>query len=142
MKRIARDDVATPYAKCIICRTDTRSHVLEKAKYSEFTSEEIIDESDAYSSKQWEEIEEIVKFQLEEDAIVMCHKCWVKKEIEFVRFTNNRFEEWKKSPIENAQNIAALVKSMNYYKFTKGKAHEATRAQILELVKILKEEIK
>jgi len=142
MKRVIRDDVATPYAKCIICKTGTRSHILEKAKYSEFTSEEIINESDVYSSKQWEEIEEIIKFQLDEDAIVMCHKCWVKKEIEFVNFTNNKFEEWKENPIENAQNIAALVKSMNYYKFVKEETHQKTRNQILNLVKTLKEEIK
>jgi hypothetical protein len=142
MKRITRDDVATPYAKCIVCRIGTRSHILEKARYSEFTSEEIMDESDTYSTKQWEEIEEITKFQLDEDAIVMCHKCWVKKETQFINFIDNRFNEWKGDPIENAQNIAALVKSMNYYKFIAEVPHKKTREQIFDLVKTLKEEIK
>jgi hypothetical protein len=92
MPRVIREDVATPYGECNICKRatpygecnickrPTRSHVLEPAIYDEFTTEEVIGRADDYASKQWEEVEEVVKYRLAKKAIVLCHGCFVEQE--------------------------------------------------------------
>jgi hypothetical protein len=138
MGTFTRNDVATPYGKCVSCTVPTRSHVLRRAGYSEYAAEQVIEESDVYAVKQWEEVEEITKVALTEAAIVMCHRCWIEREEKFSKFIEKNFAGWRDDPINNGANIKASVQSMNYYKFKDRLTQEAIEI----LIKSLKVAIK
>ena len=139
MSLITRDDVATPYAKCIVCSKGTRSHVLERAKYAEYVGERVVDQSDEFSGGQdWEEVEEVVKFALAEDAVVMCHGCWVEHQKTFCDLVESNFSKWREAPLEHAHAIRKCVATMDYYQFD----DKATIEALSILTKKMKEAIK
>ena len=64
---IVRDDVSTPWESAKKCGVGTRSHELEPAEYEIYIEEVIVGNADAYSAKQWEDVEEVEKYELAVD---------------------------------------------------------------------------
>lgn len=77
MRRFERPEIRGGYGPCIKCGIGTRSHVLEPALYEEYEKEIITGASDIHSSSQWEEVETITASERVEEAVVMCHRCWL-----------------------------------------------------------------
>tara|TARA_Y100000004_G_scaffold128754_1_gene145042 strand:+ start:4351 stop:4794 length:444 start_codon:yes stop_codon:yes gene_type:complete len=117
MALFERDDVATPYSTCKYCKRPTRSHVLEPAKYEEFTTEVVINASDEFANSHWEEVEEVVKARKAKDPIVLCHKCWLEKKSECESIIDKEFDSWMESPMENISRIHSIAHTCQYYKF-------------------------
>mgnify|MGYP004031516287 FL=1 len=137
MALFERDDVATPYSTCKYCKRPTRSHVLEPAKYEEFTTEVVINASDEFANSHWEEVEEVVKARKAKDPIVLCHKCWLEKKSECESIIDKEFDSWMESPMENISRIHSIAHTCQYYKFG-GDIEVKTK----EMVKKVKELIK
>ncbi len=117
MPRFIRDDVATPYSVCKYCTAPTRSHVLEPALYEDFKSEIVINSSDEYANKHWEEVEEVVKARKTSDPIVVCHKCWLTKRDEMTTIINAEYDSWINDTISHINRIQTIAHSCKYYKF-------------------------
>lgn len=116
---MTRDSVATPWSVCKSCGKGTRSHVLEPAKYEEFIAEEIIGQSDEFASKAWEEVDEVVKYRLATEPIVLCHVCWDEQQIKLERLVEESIDKWLERPIFYANRIHAIIDTCSYYKFEK-----------------------
>jgi hypothetical protein len=114
---VTRDDVAIPWADCNSCGVGTRSHLLEPALYQEYITQQIIDQSDEYASKQWEDVEDVVKVELAEKPIVLCHKCWVKKQNGLDQLISRKYEDWLADPLMHVITIQRILKTYQYYKF-------------------------
>ncbi len=138
MRRVTRVDVATPYAKCIVCTVGTRSHILEPAEYDEYEQEIIVGESDEFASEQWEDIDTITKYSLAKEARVMCHKCWVKECDAFRIKIDNCFEDWVASPLMNIRKIVSAIKEYQYCKFAEA-ADSDLKHNMMDLSKLSKE---
>lgn len=139
MGLVIRDDVSTPEAKCIVCTVRTRSHVLEQAKYSEYLEEQIVARSDDYASKEWEEVgDEILKYRQSETAVVMCHKCWIKKQDEFCVLVEKNFTQWRGAPLTYAHAIEKCAATMHYYQFEDAKTKEALGILVMKIKETMK----
>ena len=134
MIRVIREGVATPYDECNICRRPTRSHVLEPAIYDEFRAEEVIDKSDDFASKQWEEVEEITKYRLAKTPVVLCHRCYVVQENKLAKMIDNNYDRWVENPVKYIARIRTIAETHKYYKFT-----GALEVRVKSLVKVVKE---
>lgn len=119
MRRVVRTEVATPYGKCVVCTTGTRSHVLEPAEYDQYEEEVAVAHSDDYASEAWEEVETITKFSLAIEPKVMCHKCWVKKQTSVVSLIDAHFDNWSASPATSMRHIVKSLKVVNYLSLEK-----------------------
>ena len=138
MDLTTRTEVATPEAPCKSCTVRTRSHVLERAKYVEFEEEVIVGKSDDFASNSWEEVEEITKFEMAEEAVVMCHKCWLKRQEEFSEFLGKKLLTWGSDPAMYVPAIKKAIQTVNYYEFddVELKSHiKAIRKALVEAVK-------
>ena len=127
MPRVIREGVATPYGACNLCKRPTRSHVLEPAIYDEFKTEEVIGRADDYAAKQWEEVEEVVKYRLAKNAIVLCHGCYVEQERKLAAMVDRNYERWMENPTSYVARIRTIAETYKYYKFegevgTKGRS--------------------
>ena len=112
-----RDDVATPYGKCKSCQKDTRSHVLEAAQYEEFIEEVVIERSEEYANKHWEETEDIVKMRKAREAVVVCHVCWLERRREIQKIFERDYEKWNKNPTSYISRIKVVGEICYAYKF-------------------------
>lgn len=117
MPLLTRDDVSTPYSNCTSCKKPTRSHVLEPAKYEQYVEEVVIDSSDEYANKQWEEVDEVTKYRKNSDAIVVCHTCWVNRLKEIQKTIKKNLQKWSEDPMGNAGKIQIIAEICHYYKF-------------------------
>tara|TARA_Y100000817_G_C16540894_1_gene404424 strand:+ start:141 stop:566 length:426 start_codon:yes stop_codon:yes gene_type:complete len=138
MDLVTRTEVATPEAPCKMCGVRTRSHVLERAKYAEFEEEIVVGKSDDFASNTWEEVEEITKFQMVESAVVICHKCWVKRQDEFNEFLGKKLLTWTAEPAMYAPAIKKAIQTVNYYEFD----DPELKSRIKEIRKALVEAVK
>lgn len=127
MGTVVRDDVKTKYGKCSSCGVGTRSHVLEPAEYEIIKQEVLVDESDVYSNDQWEEYEEVEKYEMVLEAVVMCHRCWLSKQSVFADFIKDKFESWKETPIANATAIKKAINTQVYYNYSDEKTIKALK---------------
>lgn len=132
---IVREDLSTPWGKCVDCGCGTRSHELEPAEYEIFTTEAIVGHSDIYASVEWEDVEDVEKYERVMDAVVMCHKCWMAKQSKFVAFIKKRFESWRDEPALHVADIKHAVNTQIYYDYD----DEQTIAALKILAKKLKE---
>jgi hypothetical protein len=117
MTLFERDDVATAYGRCITCSRDTRSHVLEHAKYEKYTSEVVIDRSDEFANSSWEETEEITKVRKVKEAIVACHTCWIKRHEEIKEMLLKDYQKWEKDPQRYFSKIQMITEICYAYDF-------------------------
>ena len=115
--RFTRTDVATPYSTCKICSRPTRSHVLEPAQYEEFTAEVVVNQSDEFATKRWEEVEEVVKARKAADPIVLCHRCWLEKKDELSNIIDSEYDEWMDDTMGSISRIHSIAHSCKYYQF-------------------------
>ncbi len=118
MIRVIREDIATPYDECNICGRPTRSHVLEPAIYDEFKAEEVVDKSDDYANNQWEEVEEVTKYRLAKNPVVLCHRCYVIQEEKLTKMIDNNYDRWMGDPVKYIARIHTIAETHKYYKFT------------------------
>ena len=134
MIRVIREDVATPYDECNICGRPTRSHVLQPAIYDEFKAEEVINKSGDYANRQWEEVEEVTKYRLAQNPVVLCHRCYVIQEEKLANMIDNNYDKWMESPIKYVARIRTIAETHKYYKFTGD-----LESRVKTLVKALRE---
>jgi hypothetical protein len=117
MDLFERDDVNTISGPCKSCSKTTRSHVLQKALYEEYITEVVIEASDEYANKQWEETEEIVKMRKAKEAVVVCHVCWLKRREEVQKIIVKDYEKWEKNPLTYVSRIHVVAEVCNTYDF-------------------------
>jgi hypothetical protein len=114
------------------CGVGTRSHVLEPAEYESYDAEIIINESDAFASKEWEEVDTVTKYAISQSAIVMCHKCWVKKKTVFERIINANHTKWIEGGMQSIRPVMQILKSLRYMQF-EAELSDSTRDKVREL---------
>ena len=112
-----REDVAIPWSDCVECTIGTRSHLLKPALYNEYVTQQIIDQADEYANKQWEDVEDVVKIELAEGPVVICHKCWSKKQQGFDKLISKEYATCVADPSSNIITIQRLLRTFEYYKF-------------------------
>jgi len=133
-KTFVRDDVSTPWGECKNCGVGTRSHELEPAEYEVFLEEVIVGTSDAYSAKQWEDVDEVEKYDMVLDAVVMCHRCWTEVQTSFVKMVRKNFEKWSDDIKANTTAVKRAINTQVYYDFDD--------KQTVEALKILAKKLK
>jgi hypothetical protein len=117
MTLFERDDVATVYGRCITCSRDTRSHVLEKAKYEEYDSEVVVGRSDDYANTAWEETTEVTRVRKMKEAVVACHTCWLKRHEEIKQMLLNDYQKWENDPQRYFSKIQMITEICHAYDF-------------------------
>ena len=117
MALFERDDVATVYGNCVTCGRDTRSHVLEKAKYEEYTAEVVTARSDDYANNSWEETEEVTKVRKVKEAVVACHSCWLKRHEEIKEMLVKDYQKWENDPQRYFSKIQMITEICHAYDF-------------------------
>ena len=117
MTLFERDDVATVYGRCITCSRDTRSHVLEKAKYEEYDSEVVVGRSDDYANTAWEETTEVTRVRKMKEAVVACHTCWLKRHEEIKQILLKDYQKWEKDPQLYFSKIQMITEICHAYEF-------------------------
>ena len=135
MGTIVRDDVSTPYGRCVVCGVKTRSHVLEPAEYEIYKGEVIMGSSDVYASEGWEEVEEVDKYEMVIEPTVICHKCWSIKQDKFAQLIKSKYELWMDKTVLHAAEIKKAVNTQIAYDFEDDK----TILALKNLAKQLKE---
>ena len=133
-RTIVRDDVSTPWGECKKCGVGTRSHELEPAEYEIFVEEVIVGTADSYSAKQWEDVEEVEKYELAVDALVMCHSCWSDLQESFVKMVKGNFTKWSEDIKSYVNPVKKAVNTQLYYDFN--------HTQTIEALKILAKKLK
>ena len=104
----------------------------------EFEEEVVVGKSDDYASNTWEEVEEVTKFEIAEEAVVMCHKCWLKRQEEFSEFLSKKLVTWTTEPAMYTPAIKKAIQTVNYYEFddvTLKANIKAIRKALVEAVK-------
>ena len=132
MRRIVRPHIATKYGPCIDCNMGTRSHVLSPAEYESYETEVVIARSDDFASKDWEEVDTITKYALSQEAVVICHKCWIKKKDSFERVIDANFNTWKNGGMTAVRPVMRVLKNLRYLQI-ESELNEVARSQIIEL---------
>jgi len=105
MRRFQRPEISPKYGPCVDCGRGTRSHVIEPALYEEFEEEVIIGRSDDFATKKWEDVDTITKAMRVEEAVVMCHSCWLENVAEF----NDKIPKIKFEGVGRVKRITALL---------------------------------
>ena len=134
MELVERPEVNVQAGPCKVCSVSTRSHIVRPPLYEEYTAEEIIGESDEYATKSWIETEEIVKYRLVEDAIVLCHKCWAPLMDKAIKKLANNFDRWCNDVGANMQTIRSFLRNWDDYGF----GNEGEVEQVKELKKAVR----
>ena len=81
---------AVKYGGCISCGIGTRSHVLEPPEYESYEQEVIVEQSDDFASKKWEEVDTVTKWAISDEPLANMQRIksflskWVKFEFEEV----------------------------------------------------------
>ena len=135
MRTVTRDDVSTPYSRCRDCNCKTSSYVIETAEYEIYKEEVIVGMADENAAEQWEDVEEVEKYDMVIDPVVICHKCWLQKQEEFAKLVKKNSPKWSKDVIVNATAIKRAVNTQVYYEFD----NEETVNTLKGLAKQLKE---
>ena len=99
----------------------------------EFKTEEVVGRADDYAAKQWEEVEEVVKYRLAKGAIVLCHNCYVEQERKLTAMVDRNYDRWMESPATYVARIRTIAETYKYYKF-----EGEVETKIKSLVKALK----
>ena len=134
MRTVTRDDVNAPYSRCVDCECKTRSHILEPAEYEIYKAEVISGVSDIYSAQGWEEVDEVEKYDMVLEAVVMCHRCWGNVQSSFVNMVKKNFEQWSAEVKPHATAIKRAINTQVYYDFTD--------KQTIDALKILAKKLK
>ena len=135
MGTIIRDDVKAKFGPCESCEVWTRSHVLEPAEYEIIKEEVIVATADVYAGDQWEDVEEVERYDMVLDAVVMCHTCWSERQERFAGFVKKHFEKWRDGVAVHHNAIKKAINTQIYYDYT----DEKTIAALKILAKAIKE---
>lgn len=111
MRRFERPEIKSKYGPCIKCGSGTRSHVLEPALYEEYEQEVIVGASDTFSSNQWEDVDTVIKSEIVQDSIVMCHSCWTSA----LDHYNSELPKMKFEGAGRYQRLANVLRNVRYY---------------------------
>jgi len=135
MGTIVRDDVKAKFGPCEGCEAWTRSHVLEPAEYEIIKEEVIVASADVYAAEQWEDVEEVERYDMVLDAIVMCHRCWTERQERFAKFVKKHFEDWRDNISTHHNAVKKAINTQIYYDYN----DEKTIAALKILAKAIKE---
>jgi hypothetical protein len=111
MRRFERPEIKSKYGPCVKCNRGTRSHVLEPALYGEYEQEIIVGASDTFSNNQWEDVDTIVKSEIVQDSIVMCHSCWTSA----LDHYNTELPKMKFEGSGRYKRLANVLRNVRYY---------------------------
>ncbi len=112
-----RDDVKTGNEPCYVCKKLTRSHILEPALYEEYVVEVVVDQSDDFANKQWEDTEEVIKMRKAKNAVTCCHICWQKRREEITEILERDYEKWESDPRNHLSRIQVVAEICQTYNF-------------------------
>ncbi len=127
MRTVTRDNLSTPYSRCIDCDCKTRSHVLEPAEYEIYKGEAILGSSDVYASTGWEEVEEVDKYEMVIEPKVICHGCWLIRQDKFAKLVKSRYDNWMDNTVLHATEIKKAVNTQIAYDFGDNKTIHALK---------------
>ena len=95
-------------------------------------------ESDDYAQKRWVETEEIVKYELSQEPIVMCHRCWNIEQNKAIVFLLNKYEEWVSDVGSSMMMIRNFLDHWAAHNFSK----ELYDKEIINKIKGLKQSVR
>tara|TARA_B100001113_G_scaffold315986_1_gene282512 strand:+ start:160 stop:591 length:432 start_codon:yes stop_codon:yes gene_type:complete len=133
MTLFERDDVKTGNQPCNVCTKPTRSHVIRPALYEEYVAEVVVNRADEYANNQWEETEEVTKTRKVEEAVTVCHKCWLKRLEEIREILEKDYEKWESNPSNHVSRIQVVAEICQSYGF------EEESKRMRYLISIMKE---
>ena len=132
---MGRDNLpSTPYAKCIECGVGTRSHIIRDPIYEPYLQETRI----RFEGEDDGDVPTVQKWELTEDAEVMCHKCWVSLREKTFKQLKRDGGKWIESPLPNSQRIKSFLKRWQDFAFDE----EMADPEMNEIVEQLKEAIR
>ena len=132
---MGRDYVpAIPYASCIECGNGTRSHVIREPIYEPYLQETRV----RFEGEEDGDVPTVQKWELSEDAEVMCHKCWVALREKTFKQLKRDGATWIESPLPNSQRIKSFLKRWQDFAFDE----EMADPEMNEIVEQLKESIR
>lgn len=102
-----------PYASCIECGNGTRSHVIREPIYEPYLQETRV----RMEGETDEDVPTVKKWELTEDAEVMCHKCWVALREKTFKQLKRDSTSWIESPLPNSQRIKSFLKRWQDFAF-------------------------
>jgi hypothetical protein len=111
MRRFERPEIKSKYGPCIKCGSGTRSHVLEPALYEEYEQEIVVGASDTFSSNQWEDVDTVIRSEIVQDSIVMCHSCWTSA----LEYYNTELPKMKFEGSGRYKRLANVLHNVRYY---------------------------
>ena len=135
MTLFEREDVKTGNQPCNVCTKPTRSHVVKPALYEEYTAEVVINRSDDYANKQWEETEEVTRVRKVEEAVTVCHRCWLERRDEIIEIMDSDYEKWKSDPSRYAARIQITAEICQSYGF------DEESKRMASLISMMKESV-
>ena len=135
MTLFEREDVKTGNQPCNVCTKPTRSHAVKPALYEEYTAEVVINRSDDYANKQWEETEEVTKVRKVEEAVTVCHRCWLERRDEIIEIMDSDYEKWKSDPSRYAARIQITAEICQSYGF------DEESKRMASLISMMKESV-
>ena len=136
MRTVTRDDVNTPYSRCVDCGCKTRSHVLEPAEYEIYTEEVIVGTSDSHASKGWEDVDEVDKYEMVVEPRVICHRCWLIKQSRFAKLVEKRYSIWMDKTILHAVEVKKAINTQVAYEFEDDKTIAALKNLATQLKEV------
>ena len=125
---------AVPYASCIECGTGTRSHVIREPIYEPYLQETRV----RFDDEEDEDVPTVKKWELTEDAEVMCHKCWLSLREKTFKQLKRDSAAWIESPLTNSQRIKSFLKRWQDFGFDE----ESSEPELNDVVEQLKESIR
>tara|TARA_B100000902_G_scaffold219681_1_gene208682 strand:- start:751 stop:1182 length:432 start_codon:yes stop_codon:yes gene_type:complete len=133
MTLFERDDVKTGNQPCNVCTKPTRSHVIKPALYEEYIAEVVVDKSDEYANNQWEETEEVTKTRKVDEAVTVCHKCWLARLEEIRQILEKDYGKWESDPSAHVSRIHVVAEICHSYQF------EEESKRMASLISMIKE---
>lgn len=105
-------DWSVKYAKCIVCGTGTRSHILEMPEYEPY-----LQETRPREYEDEEGVETVQKWEMVVEASVCCHRCWMDIRDKTFKKARKDIPEWVKEPLPNSQRIKSFLNKWVEYGF-------------------------
>jgi hypothetical protein len=134
MELIERPHISTKSGSCRNCGSITRSHVISPTLYMPYTEEVVVERASEYATKQWIETEEVTKYEVEKEAVVMCHKCWMEVKVEAIELLSRNIETWNEDVGSNLMAVKSFIKRWGEHGFGDKDEDEG----VTEMVRALK----
>jgi hypothetical protein len=79
--------------------------------YEEYEQEIVVGASDTFSSNQWEDVDTVIRSEIVQDSIVMCHSCWTSA----LEYYNTELPKMKFEGSGRYKRLANVLHNVRYY---------------------------